>query len=416
MPKRNYPDWIKAYLDYTQYSEAPSKFHFWTAVSVVAGALRRRVWLDQGYFQWVPNFYIVFVSPPGIISKSTTADIGMSLLRQVPGVRFGPNSLTWQSLTKDLAEATEGIELPDGEIYPMSALTIVAGELGSLLNFEDREMIDVFVDLWDGKRGLWHRKTKTSGEDKIENPWVNILGCTTPAWIRRNFDRYLLGGGFTSRTIFVYGSEKRQLVAYPGYEIESKSPDQKDKQLKLIQDLELVGLLMGNYTLDSAAREWGEDWYKRHYERYRSLDPNDEGITSFMARKQTQLHKLGMVLAAAKRDKLVIQKEELIFADKILDAVEADLPEIFGRIAERDEVQDAVALLAIIAQRKKIELGMLYRQVFNRMSKRQYDDALMSACNSGRAKIVQETGTNIMYVVYIPSEGEGGKTIDPIPK
>jgi hypothetical protein len=50
--------------------------------STLAGALRRRVWLDQAYFRWHPNFYIVLVAPPGIVSKSTTAGVGMSLAQK----------------------------------------------------------------------------------------------------------------------------------------------------------------------------------------------------------------------------------------------------------------------------------------------------------------------------------------------
>lgn len=409
---RNYPDWIQKYLEYTRFSEAPSKFHFWTAVSVIAGALRRRVWIDQGYFQWVPNFYIIFVSPPGIVSKSTTADIGMSLLRQVPGVKFGPNSLTWQSFTKTLGESTEGIEMPDGEIYLMSAMTIVAGELGSLIDFEDRQMIDVFVDLWDGRKGQWHRQTKTSGEDKIQNPFVNILGCTTPAWLRKNFDRYLLGGGFTSRCIFVFGHEKRSLEAYPGDRLESLGKEFQDTALKLIQDLEQVGLLLGGYKLTPAAKAWGREWYARHYERYKSIDPGDEGMTSFMARKQTQIHKLGMIFAAAKHNNLQIDKEDLILADKMMESVEADLPEIFGRVAERDEVSDAVAILQVLVARKRISRAQLYRILFNRMSAHQFDAALNSLLVAGKAKLTQE-GT-MLYITYM--EDQSGKAPDPVPK
>lgn len=408
MTQRNYPDWIKAYLDYTKFSEAPSKFHFWTAVSVIAGALRRRVWIDQAYFQWLPNFYIIFVSPPGIISKSSTVDIGMNLLREVPGIKFGPNSLTWQMLTKNLAEATEGVELPDGTIYPISALTIVAGELGSLMNFEDREMVDVFVDLWDGRKGMWHRATKTSGEDKIQNPYVNIIGCTTPAWIRKNFDRYLLGGGFTSRTIFIYGVEKRQLVAYPGDHMQGQ--EHIDTVLKLRQDLESIAMLLGGYKLVDEAKIWGKHWYAKHYERYKSVDPSDEGMTSFLARKQTQIHKLGMILAAGQRNELYITKDDLAFADKMLDAVEADLPEIFGRIAERNEVQDAVAILTILAQRKSVERQALYRLVFNRMSSAQFDLAITSLVHAGRVKIVQQGNT--LLITYV--KDDDGKAPDPV--
>ena len=80
---RKKPNWIKTYMQYSSFSEAPDKMHFWVAVSTIAGALRRRVWIDQGYFQWTPNFYIILVAPPGIVSISTSLSIGMILLRQL---------------------------------------------------------------------------------------------------------------------------------------------------------------------------------------------------------------------------------------------------------------------------------------------------------------------------------------------
>lgn len=399
---RNFPDWIGSYLEYTKYSEAPSKFHFWTAVGVIAGALRRRVWIDQRYFQWVPNFYIFFVSPPGVVSKSTTVDVGMSLLREVPGIKFGPSSLTWQYLTKAMGESTESLEMPgSGEITPMSAITIVASELGSLFDFENREMIDVFVDLWDGKKGTWHRGTKTQGEDKIANPFLNVIGCTTPAWVRDNFSRYLLGQGFTSRSIFVFGHQKRQLVAYPADAFEADKA-LAEHRIKLLQDLEMISMLLGEYRLAPDAKVWGSEWYKKHYERYLKTDPNDEGMTSFLARKQTQLHKLAMVLAASKRDDLVITIKDMEIAETMLTAVEGELPEVFGRIAERDEVRDAVAVVQFLATHGRVERLTLYRNFFNRMSVQQFDMALASIVQAQRAKI-EQVGV-VTYITYIPQE------------
>ena len=94
MTTRNYADWLKAYLKYAEATEAPQHMHFWSGVSAVAGALRRKVWIDQAYFKWYPNFYIVLVAPPGIVSKSTTVGIAMDLLRKVPGIHFGPDVVT----------------------------------------------------------------------------------------------------------------------------------------------------------------------------------------------------------------------------------------------------------------------------------------------------------------------------------
>ena len=48
---RIHADWLSAYLDYSSHSEAPASMRFWCGVSAVAGALRRKVWIDQAYFK-----------------------------------------------------------------------------------------------------------------------------------------------------------------------------------------------------------------------------------------------------------------------------------------------------------------------------------------------------------------------------
>ncbi|HKU52713.1 MAG TPA: hypothetical protein VJQ25_09630, partial [Nitrospira sp.] len=121
--------------------------YFWVGASTVAGALRRRVWIDQSYFRWYANMYVVLVAPPGIVSKSTTAGLGMRLLRQVPGIRFGPDVVTWQALVTAFAEAGEAFEF-GGEYLTMSPITIESSEFGNLLNPSDKDMVDLLVSLW----------------------------------------------------------------------------------------------------------------------------------------------------------------------------------------------------------------------------------------------------------------------------
>jgi len=60
---RHFPDWLSAYISYSGYGEAPKYMSFWTGVSTIAGALRRRCWIDQTYFKWFANFYVILVAP-----------------------------------------------------------------------------------------------------------------------------------------------------------------------------------------------------------------------------------------------------------------------------------------------------------------------------------------------------------------
>lgn len=354
--------------------------YFWVGVSAVAGALRRKVWIDQAYFRWYPNFYIVLVAPPGIVSKSTTAGISMGLLRQVPGIHFGPDVVTWQALIGAFSGSKEEFKLGE-EYLPMCAMTIESSEFGNLLNPQDREMVDLLVTLWDGKQGAFTKVTKMSGNDSVENPWINIIACTTPSWIAGNFPEYLIGGGFTSRCLFVYAEKKERYVAYPGLKV---PPNIKEVERALVHDLEhIASNFVGAYTLAKPAVQWGEAWYEKHYaERPDGLD--DERFGGYIARKQTHIHKLAMVLAAATKDTMEITAEELDIANTVVTELEGDMPQVFSKIGRTETSVQADRLLSYIKKRGEVSFTDAYRFIHAYFPEASgYEDVLNGLMRSG---------------------------------
>ena len=386
---RIHEDWLEGFLDYTQFGEAPKHMYFWAGVSAIAGALRRKVWIDQAYFKWYPNFYICLVAPPGIVSKSTTAGISMNLLRRVPGIKFGPDVVTWPALVTAFAESTEGFEY-NGMIYPMSAMTLESSEFGNLLNPQDKEMVDLLVSLWDGKQGTFEKTTKHSGKDSVENPWINLIACTTPAWIAGNFPEYMVGGGFTSRTIFVYADEKQRYVAYPGLKVPADLERQADD---LVSDLTHISMLSGEYKLTSSAVEWGEDWYKTHYSvRAANLDPDRFG--GYIARKQTHVHKLAMVLSAAQSDSMLITPEHLQVAHSMITDLEPDMQFVFSKIGRSDASMHAERLVNYIQTRGEVSFQEAYRHVHSHFSSmRDFEDVLLGLVKAGFIRLTTHNGT-----------------------
>lgn len=378
MPKRELEDWLKAYTQYTSYSESPAALHFWTGVSAIAGALRRKVIFDQVYYQWTPNFYIIFVAPPGIVSKSTSMGIGMSLLKEVPDIQFGPNAITWQALVSSLAESTFAVEMPDKNLHSMSCLTFASSELGTLLDPRDRSMVDLMVDLWDGNPGAWKKATKTSGNDTILNPWLNIIACTTPLWIAENMPKGVVGGGFTSRCIFVFAKGKRHLVAYPRDEVPK---GHIELRRKLVHDLEIISQMKGWFELTPEAREWGKEWYEAHYKTQHALNMDQFG--GYLARKQCHLHKLAMVISASYKDETVLNRRDLEVASVILNGLEADLPQVFRSLETSTEQDKTQRMLDIIQQRGSVERIDLYRQLIHTMPYKEFEGAILAGISAG---------------------------------
>lgn len=391
---RKHAHWIRSFVEYASYAEAPLQMYFWTGVSVLAGALRRQVWIDMGYFRWLSNFYIILVAPPGVVAKSSSASIGMELLRQVPGIAFGPDVVTWQALVQSLAQSGELIEI-GGKMHPQAALTIEASELGNLLNPQDREMVDLLVTLWDGKK-QFDKVTKMSGSDSIQGVWVNIIACTTPDWIAGNFPEYMLGGGFMSRCIFVYADKKRQLVAYPKRHL---PPDFAQRRQTLIDDLTHISRIKGQYELHPEGIEWGEAWYERVWtQRPPHLD--NQRFSNYLARKQTHLHKVAMVLAASQRDELVIVRSDLMQADELLSSLEKSMPKILGKVGMTDAARTTEHILEILSKKKVMEYSDLLRESL-KLSRdpRMLEQAIESAAKAGLIKM-QPAG-NQMFVKWV---------------
>lgn len=346
-------------MEYASSTEAPKIVHFWSAVSAMAGALRRKVWFDQVKFQWFPSFYIVIVGPPGIITKSTTADGSMDLLKQVPGIMFGPDAITWQQIVTAFEKCAVSFEYPPGTYVPMSPITYLASEFGMLIDFEDSSMVNLLITLWDGRR-TFAKETKTSGSDMVEGPWVNILACTTPQWINANMNENTIGGGFTSRCVFVYGDTKEKYVAYIKNQIKDMKAYEALK-LDLIHDLEHMAThMVGPYEMTPEAEAWGESWYSNLWKVEYKID-NEDYINNYLARKQAHLHKLAMIIAASRSDDLILQRDDLILAETMLNTTEGNFHRVFTKIGYSDEARHADALLQMVRKKKELPYADLVK-------------------------------------------------------
>lgn len=379
---RRLTNWLHSYLDYTSGTEAPRLFHFWIGVSTLAGALRKHVWLDMIRFSWTPGFYIILVAPPGVATKTTTLDLGHSLLRSIPGINFGPDIVTWQGLVKRFSEAGEMFQYGD-EWYPMSALTVGSGELGNLLNPRDPDMVNLLISLWDGRPKI-DKETKMSGNESVVSPWINLAGCTTPDWIETSVPRSMVGGGLVSRCIFVYRDTKENLVAWPD---EAARKDVGDLKLALLQDLEhIASQLIGPMTLTPAAREWGRKWYEKLWTVDAKAATEDQ-VRGYIARKQGHLVKTAIILSVSRGDSLLIEEDDLRLADLMLKEVEASYLQVFSRIGLTEQSVLANRVLEIIRRAGRIPYTDCYRQVHSWLpDPKEFASILEGLIRSGQIK------------------------------
>lgn len=396
-------------MSWTASSESPDQFHFWTGVGTIAGALRSCVWIDEHHYTYTPNFFLFFVGPPGIAAKSTSIGLGMHLLEQVPDIKFGPTSLTWQYLLRKMKDSIITVTWTDGSgvshSRPASPVTVEASELGMFLKLGQEGFAETLIDLWDGKfskRGMTHG-TIASGDVTVENPWLHVIGATTPAWLSKNFPEDMVYGGLTSRILFIYGDSKRQLVAYPSTFIVPQAHTQTET--KLVEDLIEISKLRGPFKFTPEARQWGTDWYKDLWTKSRPTALASSRFEGYRARKQALLHKIAMVVSAATREDITITDNILKESDQILLSAESAMMKVFssiGVVSEARWVQEIVSIVNayVPSVYPAMTSDQIYKLVSNTISLHDFEIAIIAAVRSGRLRRVEVSKDQSGKIIY----------------
>jgi hypothetical protein len=393
---RNYADWLTAFEEYASIGEAPRDILWWVGASTVAGALRRKVWLDQVFFQWVPNLYVVVVAEPGIVAKSTTANIGFDLLAEVDGVHFGPDITSWQALIQYMGEQCGEFFDYNGTQMPQHALTCAVDEFGTFLDPTNREQVDSLIRLYDGKtsKRAFRKITKTQGNDEMHGPWVNIFACTTPTWINSNFPEYFLGSGFLSRNIFLHATEKRQYVPLLSEQVR-RFPKHGLMASKLVADLRRIADYVGPFHLTPAAIEWEGKRYEAHWKRFAV---GSRELQGYPARKQTHLMKLAMIISAARGHFPLLDVGHLQEAERRLTAAEPGIDRVLARVGASEIPKAAGEIVDIVRAgggsmlRRDVYAAGFYR----RMTNRDFDEATAGARAAGQL-VVESSPAGTVY-------------------
>src|SRR5574343_71147 len=193
-----------------QYQGVPKEFAIWSALSMIAGAVGDRVWLEAADgTRTYPNLYVVLVAPSGA-GKGVTVDPIIRYLYPVrDAIRLAPSKMTSAScmdfLSKPKKRAKVGNENGgepeqcDPRIYMVHEELIHSVGEGAIA-----KAWMTFVTAHFKSPMFFMESTRTSGEHKLDSPAViNWLGCTTPQWLRGIMTHQDILAGFAPRIVWV---------------------------------------------------------------------------------------------------------------------------------------------------------------------------------------------------------------------
>ncbi|MCP3873377.1 MAG: DUF3987 domain-containing protein [Desulfobacteraceae bacterium] len=340
MQKRNFKDFIEAYLEYSSGHEATRKIHLWTILSVLAGAMERKVWMDRVYYTLFPNLYVFIIGKSGLIKKSTSTSIGMDLLRELPDMKFMSERLTAASLIDQMHRAKKNFDWKE-EVVSQSPLYAYASELLVLMNEvygQTTELLTTFYDCQpNDSTKPWVYKARHQEAVKIHGPCLNILGCSTESWLRKCIPVSEMEGGFTARAVFVVESDgPDEFIAWP-------KKDSKRAAMKgaLIDDLMHIYEMTGEVQVTQPMKKEFSEWYNYHMKHI--VKPNkDPRFTGYLARKGDLLLKLSMIRSVTLRDDLIVTPAHFNWAGEVLNEAEAGMFKAFKKEGNITEMRPPV--------------------------------------------------------------------------
>ncbi len=347
---RSLPDWLDGYIDFTSETEPPLSYHIWTALSIITGALQRKTYFKWGHSKIYPNMYVILVGPSGQTRKGEALNIGRDFVDNL-GIPMVSQSIIREALVRALGNSLCSFPDPDTGIMEWHCSSMcISDELSVFLGQKHVKFLADLTD-WYDSRDVWTYETKHQGTDRLMGVCLNLLGATAPDWLPSILPQEAVGGGWTSRTIFVVEEYKGKVVVNPNI----VGIDEKLRE-NLREDLEQIHLLTGEMKFDDKALDKYIEWYTIQEKGIKKgvFPVPDPKFAGYTARRATHIKKVCMALSASRGDDMIVTLKDFERGITILEAAEKKMSRAFGGLGRARFADVTNAVLRYIMARKTI--------------------------------------------------------------
>jgi energy-coupling factor transporter ATP-binding protein EcfA2 len=386
---RNLSDWLDSFMEMTDNSEPPYLFRKWAGISTIASALQRKVRVELGLsLTFYPNLYVVLVGPSAT-GKGTAMKFASDIIEQVPTIRLSAQATSLQALIRRMKETNlTDVNVETGEQTYHSSLTIFSTEFTVFLGYHNQELIAALCE-WYDCHNRWTYETIARKKEEVVGVWVNLFAGTTPDAIQASLPIESIGGGLTSRIIFVVEEKRGKLVVVP-----TKTEKEMRLQQQLVYDLEAINRLSGIMQYTEGFLKIYSDWCY-YADGHRPFQ--DRKFDGYCGRRRKHLITLAMICCASHSDEMIMTSEDIDRAIALLAEVEIKMGKVFkgmGRSGTADLLNDAVTFIANSAV-PDIPLFQFARYFEGDMDKIEMDRVITTLEAMNLIKIIKTPGVGI---------------------
>lgn len=381
--QRTLPNWITAYMEYVENTEPARQFQLWSAFAVISSVLQRKCWLKLGRITVYPNLYVVLVAPPGVARKSQSIIFATEFLSAIPEVAVSADSITREALLDDLEKCASESLMPNGKTLRHSSLSIVSKEFESFLGQkkENNRMLVLLTDLYDCPVDTYKYRTKHSGSNKIEAGYLVIIAATTPDSLASSLPATAIGGGLTTRILFIWGDKKYKKVARP-----IVTPAEEAIKVQLINDLIMISQLSGEFVMNKEAEKKWDNYYNFYDEMSHKRLCQDPSFDGFYSRKPMHIIKISMCIAATKRQETIVEWKDILEAISFIESIEVGMGNSFRAVGKSLIASEVDTVLEMIKSRGIISEKQIMSILWKDMDSDKFDNCIETAIRTGKVK------------------------------
>lgn len=387
--------------EYVAESECPKRYHQWCMISAVATLLGRNYALPFGFGNIYANTFCMLIGSPGA-RKSTAIKAVVQLLKQSGYTKIAANKTTKEKFLLDLhghqddtgaAHTAEAILASnigarktfsnlfgddDIDSDEKKEILIAADEFTNFTGAGNYEFISLLGELWDCPDEYVNR-VKNSKSFTITDPCVNILSGNTPIGFAAAFPPEVIGQGFISRLVLVYGERTDVRVTIPRAPLAILRDE-------IVQELnEIRSVVNGYASIEPEAME-AIDWLYKNWD-----DLDDMRFQNYSSRRLTHLLKLCMIFSAMSK-RTVITIEDVITANTLLTVTEEDMPKALGEFGKSKHSDVANKIVEVVSKHGlPMPVGKIWPYVQPDLEKmQQCVEILQALCMAGKLQGTQQ--------------------------
>lgn len=322
------------YLDYSKETEPPSNYHRWCIILGVAAMLGRNFHLQFGSFKIHPNIYCMLVGESGS-RKSTAIRSVRKLITAAGYTTVAADKTTKEKFLLDLQGDAEDL-LDSGSarrsydratsenLWGSEAvhdgvpreILIAADEFNDFIGIGNVDFCSMLGQLWDYE-GVYQSRVKNGRSVAIPDPTISILSGNTSQNIALAFQPELIGQGWFSRLLLIYGEKSGRKYTIPPM----PSPVETSKLIFFLKEIQQK--VRGSAEVTASAYQMLDSLY------HEWTDLQDVRFRNYSTRRLTHLLKLVLIRAASRLSKQ-IEPADVVWANTVLSAAEHNMPKALG--------------------------------------------------------------------------------------